>query len=421
MAKKNESPNNLGINELNSEEGVEKLLEQAEKKTTAKESNDTITIEDENQQTITLGNQSGSSKKVKSNDEDDNADDDDQNIEDEKKDDLNDDENDDSNEEENDDDENENGDSNDDDEVTELELKEDQEEIESSWINAGKELGINVEEESFESFQEALIEKLKQEKAIGIEEGKKVAIVEASKKLGEEEQAFVQMLHDGVPVAELMGITSKYSSILSLSDEQLFRKWYADVKKKTPEQIEALYQKKVADESFNDEVEEFRSRVEEMHNSEIQKVHSSFKEKKDSIIAANASKRKSEEDALETAIRKITTFENQKISDKAINQIVLKMRAGLYRQRFAEDPNYVAQMIIQSEFGSVVTKKLVDKAIKKTQKDSNELVKKKLFNQDQIATKTTNKAGKSSTEAKGTSYTNWGNMLSGPIEVEYGN
>ncbi len=257
----------------------------------------------------------------------------------------------------------------------------DEKEETSSWQSLGKDLGLEVKEETYEAFVAAHAEKLKQAPAVNKEE----VLNEVVESFADPEaKELFQFLQNKGKLQDYINPLQKYDETLALSDEAIVRKslklsgWEDD---KIDKKVQLLKE----EEKLDTEAYALRKQVEGAKEG----VKSRIIQKQQQ--AANAEKeretaKKNKEDAtIVEAINKVDKFMGGNLPKTEREKLAKRWNSGYYREKFANDPQFVVDAILAYELKDQMIDKATDKSFKNGRHENQE----KLHSLKQINTSET--------------------------------
>ncbi len=258
-----------------------------------------------------------------------------------------------------------------------------EQEVESTWKDLAKPLGIELKEDTFESYTEAVKNTIEAAKA----EAKELAMADAKKSVEEslaktpESKMFLDFLNNKGTYEDYVKPTQEIEKLQALSDSELVAKdlelrgWESDK----------------IDRHIEDRIESGKL---DLDAYELRKILDTNKKNiTEERVAAQQEYIKNEEQRIKDAVQKDTTqirevlgktkdFMDTPISDKHKNYVMNKYEKGEYHELF-KNPETVAEFLLYKEFGKQGIEKLKEKGLQMKadgKSEATETAAKKLHN-----------------------------------------
>lgn len=257
------------------------------------------------------------------------------------------------------------------------------EEEAATWINVGKKIGIEIENDDFEEFLVKVKEKI---------DSPKIAL----DKYNEEQRRMIEAFDAGVTVEELGDPNIEFKRLLALNDEALVT---AQLKEKGYDKAGIAKRLQLFKDRAEIDIIAEDIRL-SLNNAMKQNIAINAQEKKAAKEAAQAkaiADDKKETEAVLTAIDSYKDFEGNPISKKEKEEIKQKWLKGDYRRRFRDDAKFVVDSIMAVEYGKKAVKTAKSVAEKTASEAERDKIKRKLFNIEDLPK---NRGGNSTTTEK---------------------
>lgn len=239
-------------------------------------------------------------------------------------------------------------------------------EQESTWKDLGVDLGLDMKDDSYESFRAAYDEKLKQQPVADEEKVFNSRI----EKLDPEAKNLFEFLQNGGKLQDYINPIRQYDELLALSDEAIVTK-SLELQKWDKDAIEKKLQLLKEEGKLDTEAYGLRKSVE---TAKTQRVSALEKQQADSSAAERtreSAKRNKEDVTIIESLNKVEKFMGGKLSKESRDVVAKRWQSGYYRQKFAEDPDFVINAILSYELKEqmleTTSKKSFDKGLHKNQ------------------------------------------------------
>lgn len=252
-----------------------------------------------------------------------------------------------------------------------------QQEEESSWIKAGKEIGVDLTADDFEEFKTKIQEKETASYEKGKAEAKKIEL----EKYTPEAQKLIEFLNSdpNVSVEDFVNPLKELDAVLSLDDEGIVRK-DLELKGWDEDQIDnriALLEKS---ESLDSTAYELRKLVE--GNKEIVK-NTLVEEKKEQVKQRQSEfleEAKKENEQIKSAIEKTDSFMGKKLNKDVKDFLTKKWETGEYRKMMQINAEVAVKSMLHHYLGEQATKEIAKDSFQK----GRDNIQEKLHNIEQI-------------------------------------
>jgi hypothetical protein len=245
-------------------------------------------------------------------------------------------------------------------------------EDEYSWEEIGKEIGLEVEENSIEGIKKAVEstkEKIRQE---AINE-----YLENEKGYSPEAVRLVNALNAGATDLEIFENQVAYIDFLAMTpEEKIIQQALANglTEAKGKQRYEELIEEGTLEDTISAIDKSVRTMMLAKRNDLLNSYQQVADQKKNDAIQ----KSKQENELILKAINERAEFSGKKLSPEVKKQIAARWNQGVYRKAFESDPNAVVDFILHRELGKKITTDQVSEAEKQAKKN----VHSKLHNLD---------------------------------------
>lgn len=238
--------------------------------------------------------------------------------------------------------------SDDDDTVLKVaEVPGDESDEESNWKTVGTALGFEVPEDNFEAFKKAqddhIAAQVVEAKSAGLD-----AEIEELSKADPKVKEVLSFVKNGGKIDDYVNPMREYDELLALSDEALIsaklklNKWDDD---KIKEYVAGLKENGTlenASYSLRKDLETGKERTMNNLLANQQKLA-------ETQAKTSADAKIKEDKQILDALGKITEYQGKKVTPEAVTAMAKKWSSGYYRQRFANDPDFVVRNILSHE------------------------------------------------------------------------
>lgn len=236
-----------------------------------------------------------------------------------------------------------------------------------SWINLGKVRGLDVKENTFESFESALDSK----SAADIAAAKLTAKEDAKKEILAEKpaeaMAIIEGLEQGLTIDEILRPTAVIEQLEALSDAELVAE-DCRLKNWTDDQIE----KHIADLTEREVLEvtakPLRDILKANREGLAQKQLERFTSLKQSKEAAIVEARTRESEEIKSTLITMKDFMGVPITQRTVDHLIQKWNKGEYHEAF-KDSKVISEFLMYKEFGEQGLKALKNREYQRGRDD----------------------------------------------------
>jgi hypothetical protein len=246
-----------------------------------------------------------------------------------------------------------------------------------TWLAVAKAQGVEIKEDSFEAYTQAVEEKYNAK----IEEVKALTEDKVLEKYSPEARATIELLNSGLTMEQIYAPVQEIQSLKQLDDVSLIRKaleeqtmpdgtkmWDADMIDAKLEKIAESGRTEIEGKEIRRQLDAMEQQIKLDHSNKLRQ----FQEKKVQL----AEQQKQESAAKFTqAMSTVTEFFGGKISEDAKQAIIKKHQSGAY-DNLLSDPKKVAEFVLYNEFGQKAIKNLENTAFQRGREEKT----KKLVN-----------------------------------------
>jgi hypothetical protein len=215
---------------------------------------------------------------------------------------------------------------------------------ENTWIETAKEIGIDgVDADDFEVFKkgvEAKIEKVRTE-------AQQIAL----DKYPVEAQNLIKFLASGKTMEDYINPLKEYDKVLSLDDKALITASLEGTGEYTADEIEEEIKLIEEKGELASSAKRLRAAVKMNKKQAGEQIIDQGVQTYESQQARIENERKKEDTLFKSALSTLDKVYDVKINDKHKAAIQKKWDSGYYRNRFKNDPNFVADLIVKAELG----------------------------------------------------------------------
>jgi len=233
------------------------------------------------------------------------------------------------------------------------------EEEENSWATVAKDLGIEVKEDSFDSFKASIEERITKAR----EEGKAEAAKVDLEKFSPDAQRVIEFLNND-PQAKLddfIAPLKAFDEVLALDNESILRS-DLELKGLNAEEVETKIESLKESNMLDVEAKLLKNEVlSERANTEQQLIQEA-KMRQFQVVEKGKAELKKENESIINAIKEVKTFMGFKIPDSAKQYLQKQWETGEVRKAFQSNPTEVVQFMLNKYIGQEALKEL-----KKTQ------------------------------------------------------
>lgn len=267
---------------------------------------------------------------------------------------------------------------------------ESEEEDDFSWDKAAEELGIKGDQpiEDFDTLKSSFEKKINDVSQSAYKKGKSEGnVIDLVAEFGADGAYAINFFRAGGKPEELINPTSPYAEFISLTPDKFMEAYYTEKlegKGYTDEQIQEKVDKRIAllkeTESFEFEYGDLLDNVKRAHvahvDSQVQKRISEAKQLKDNFISLSAES----EEKLMAAIDKTEVYEGKKVPKEIREKIKQQWKSNYYRERFKNDPEFVAKMIFDFQLSKQAIKAAAKSGKETAEREKDAKLVKKLHN-----------------------------------------
>jgi len=246
-----------------------------------------------------------------------------------------------------------------------------------TWLAVAKAQGVEIKEDSFEAYTQAVEEKYNAK----IEEVKTLTEDKVLEKYSPEARATIELLNSGLTMEQIYAPVQEIQSLKQLDDVSLIRKaleeqtmpdgtkmWDVDMIDAKIEKIAESGRTEIEGKEIRRQLDAMEQQIKLDHSNKLRQ----FQEKKVQL----AEQQKQESAAKFTqAMSTVTEFFGGKISEDAKQAIIKKHQSGAY-DNLLSDPKKVAEFVLYNEFGQKAIKNLENTAFQRGREEKT----KKLVN-----------------------------------------
>lgn len=268
-----------------------------------------------------------------------------------------------------------------------------------TWRGTAKDLGVELEEESFEAFKNAFVPKAELEKV------QQVTLDNIYASLKQPETAVaLKLMEMGVPEESVFAPTKEIDGYLAMEDTALVRADLQGQEGWTPDLIDAKIEELVGDpKKLALYAGELRIGLNQQKKNIVEtrtKLLQQYDQQKQNVILQQ---KQQEATQFNEALDKLQTFMGKPVSKEAKEAIKAKHNSGLYDDVVNNADSKVAA-IMYKEYGEKLAKLIQNKASEEAKVDT----RKKLLNVPPV---TSGQGKRVDTNANNQNDTNWGALL----------
>ena len=258
------------------------------------------------------------------------------------------------------------------------------EEEENSWATVAKDLGIEVKEDSFDSFKASVEERI----AKAVEEGKTQAAKIELEKFTPEAQKVVEFLNanPGAKIDDFIAPLKAFDEVLALDNESILAQ-DLELKGLSAEEVQTKIEAWKDANMLDVEAKLLKNEILAVRANTEQQLIADAKAQQVYRYQQDQAAIKQENESIINAIKEVKTFMGFKIPESAKQYIQKQWESGEVRKAFQSNPGEVVQFMLNKYIGQEALKEL-----KKTQFQKG---------RDEIQSKLHNTKELSSSEASG--------------------
>lgn len=265
---------------------------------------------------------------------------------------------------------------------------------ESNWKTVGKELGFEVPEDTFEAFKKAEAEfwasKQTQDDASRLD-------AEIESLDDPEAKELLSFVKNGGKLRDFINPMKEYDELLALGDEALVRQYLTLNKwdeKKIDERIAGLKENG----TLETEAYPLRKSLENGKETKKNELFTSQQKLSETQNKSKADAKIKEDNQIIAALSKVKEFQGKKVTPEVTAALTKKWNTGFYRERFAKDPDFVANVILNYELSEQVKQAAVAKAHKEGLHKNQDKLHNIVKNTEEMGSRSTKAVGQSGGE-----------------------
>jgi hypothetical protein len=262
-----------------------------------------------------------------------------------------------------------------------------------------KELGVELQEESFDAFKEQFVPKTQ------LEEVKNLTIDNIFSGLKPETVAALKLMEQGIPEEQVFAPTRQIESYLALDDAALVRADLEATEGWTPELIDHKIESLIADNKIALAAGEIRIGLNQQKNQITQtrtQLLQQYEQQKQNAILQQ---RQQESAQFTNALNNVSEFMGVPLTKEAKDAILIKYNNGLYENDLNAAQSKVAA-ILHNEYGAKLAKHIQNKASEAAKLETT----KKLLNVPPVSSQTGKRV---ETTQNNQNDSNWGALIEG--------